>query len=462
MTGPEPKKGRSPSILWIGGLLAVCIALLLFLRRDPPSDGDSLKDLKPSPPLAVALPGPPTIRHNATRASADPASAQAIVARKLTQYSKKQRALFDALAKKHNLPVPDDVKRFFDAVEAGNWPEADAIFKSLSAPGNPSGSRSEQLRPIWRTVQETWGAAHEANIMPAQQLLDYGNSVLDSLQPGAIYIGGSDPGLFIPSMLNATSASDPHVMLTQNALADISYLNYLSDVYGDQLKTLTADESQQAFQAYYQDAQQRLQHDQQFPDEPKQVLPSEDIKQEDGRLSISGQTAVMAINERLLQTLMQNNPDASFALEESFSLPSTYPGAVPAGPIMQLRAGQNPVTPDVAAQTVNYWSTAAQNLMADPEAAGSPETMLLYSHEATAQANLLAADNYNSQAEQAYNLASQLAPTNFDAIRGLSTVLSQSGQTDQAIQILNDFAQKNPDQQAAVARQRNNLIATKK
>ena len=38
-------------------------------------------------------------------------------------------------------------------------------------------------------------------------------------------------------------------------------------------------------------------HDQQFPDEPKQIRPGEDITAIDRRLQVAGQVAVMAINE---------------------------------------------------------------------------------------------------------------------------------------------------------------------
>src|SRR5437899_5063592 len=104
------------------------------------------------------------------------------------------------------------------------------------------------------------------------------------------------------------------------------------------MATLTEEDTQKAFKDYVTDAQKRLDHDQQFPDEPKQIRPGEDIRVIDGKVQVSGQVAVMAINERLLQTLMSKNPDASFAIEESFPFKSTYAGAVPLGPIMELRA----------------------------------------------------------------------------------------------------------------------------
>src|SRR6202051_964060 len=133
-----------------------------------------------------------------------------------------------------------------------------------------------------------------------------------------VYVGGTDEGRWIPELLNDTSDGERHIIVTQNGLADGAYGDYLTALYGDRLVTLTQEDSGRVFQEYITDAQKRLQHDQQFPDEPKQVRPGESIKFMDGseqnrssgdskRVQVSGQVAVMAINERLLQAIMDKN-----------------------------------------------------------------------------------------------------------------------------------------------------------
>src|SRR5262249_47834357 len=152
------------------------------------------------------------------------------------------------------------VERFFDAVEGGRWDEIDAAHAVLLAPGQGFNQpRSAELHQIWRAIQETWGSAREAHNWPAQRLLEYGEAVLGSLRPGMVYVGGTDPGCFIPTFLNETGDGERHITLTQNALADGSYLEYLNFLYADQMKTLTQQDSQQAFQTYVSDAQKRLQ-----------------------------------------------------------------------------------------------------------------------------------------------------------------------------------------------------------
>ncbi|MBI3191579.1 MAG: DUF2723 domain-containing protein, partial [Pedosphaera parvula] len=56
-----------------------------------------------------------------------------------------------------------------------------------------------------------------------------------------------------------------------------------------EILTATPDELQQAFSDYMLDANRRLQHDMQFPNEPKQIKPGEDVHIVDNRVQVSGQ-----------------------------------------------------------------------------------------------------------------------------------------------------------------------------
>src|SRR5205814_1304467 len=172
-------------------------------------------------------------------------------------------------------------------------------------------------------------------------------------------------------------------------LADGTYRDYLTELYGERLVTLTQEDSDRILQEYIADAQERRQHDEQFPDEPKQVRPAEKLKMQDGHLQVSGIVGVMAINEKLLQLLLDKNPDLSFAMQQSFPMKGTYADALPLGPLMELRAqnDQNTFTAERATQSLDYWRTTAQNVLADPEAAGSTTALRSYSHDANSAAN---------------------------------------------------------------------------
>ena len=350
------------------------------------------------------------------------------------------------MAMHYKVEVPKDVERFFAAAEAGRWEELKELFGSLKKL-RESSEGAEALRTLWPAIMETYGVAQTAHDWPAQKLLDYGQAVLGSLRPGMVYVGGTDAGRFIPTLLNETSDGEQHVVLTQNFVSDGAYLEYLRFLYGDQMTLPTPDDSQRAFQDYTNNAQNRFAHDQQFPNEPKQVRPGEDISVTDNRVQVGGQVAVMAINERLFQMIMDKNPDLSFALEESFPFKSTYPNAAPLGPIMELgvQDAQKTFTAEAAAQTVDYWQATTQSLLADSETPGDSEALRAYCKMATAQARLLADHNFTAEAEETYRLATDIGPSNPGAVFAYVLFLTDQKRFAEAIPVLETAANGAPD-----------------
>ena len=385
-------------------------------------------------------------------------SAEETVASKVIQFAQSRRAITRAMAKRFKVEMPADVERFFDAAETGRWDELKGLFESLKQRRQvPDGS--EGLETLWPAILETYGVAQVAHEWPAQKLLDYGDAVLGSLRPGMIYVGGTDAGRFIPTLLNDTSDGEQHVVLTQNALADSTYLQYLGFLYADRMATLTGDDSQQAFQNYMADAQKRYTHDQDFPQEPRQVQPGEDIQVTDGRVQVSGQVAVMMVAENLLNTLMSKNPSLSFALEESFPFKSTYPDAAPLGPIMELRAqdSSDAFTADAAAQALDYWRTTTQQLPIGSDTSQDQAVLRAYSKLVATQAGLLATHDFNAEAEQAYRLATEICPDSPEAVfRYVNLLVTQQRFVD-AVPVVETAVRADPDNQ-----QLRNLLDTLK
>ncbi len=365
---------------------------------------------------------------------------------KLNQFVRSRRELLHKMAEHFKVPVPAEYERFFDALDAGDWNQVTNLSESLR------NSRSDEARQtLWPLLSETFGVADTARRWPAQQLLDFGQATLGSLRPDMVYVGGTDPGRFIPTLLNETSDGDRHIVLTQNALADGSYLQYLRFLYGDRLGTLNAEDSQKAFADYTADAEKRLLHDQQFPNEPKQIRPGENIqKTDDGvahRIQVSGQVAVMAINENLFQMLMEKNPNLSFALEESFPFKSTYADATMLGPIMELgvKDGQNALTPERAAESVDYWRAASQQLLSDPAASDSREPRQAWSKMAVGQAKLLLDHSYPAQAEEDFRIADQICPWSPEVVFNYVQLLAQQGRPQEAIPVVENALKTAPD-----------------
>ena len=64
----------------------------------------------------------------------------------------------------------------------------------------------------------------------------FGREIIDSIPPGSIYFGGTEPGRFIvTAMCKSQPDGDPFFTLTQNWLADGCYLDYLRSTYGNKI-----------------------------------------------------------------------------------------------------------------------------------------------------------------------------------------------------------------------------------
>jgi hypothetical protein len=448
----------------VGGSLVV-LFLALLLPRPKPLPGSSRptkSGLSGDGFSGEARPGRRDLaRLRSGGAEALPAeSAEQIVARRAAQFARSRREVLHGIAGKLNIGVPAEVEQFFAAAEAGDWEQLQALFRKIMAERRVQ-PHPPELDQLWAPVLATFNALEEAHLWPAKEYLDYGNAILDSLKPGMVYVGGTDPGRGIPELLNETSEGEKHVVITQNGLADNTYMDYLRFIYGDRFNLPTPEQVQSAYAGYVADYQTRLAHDLQFPDEPKQVLPGEHVgsgggggwtaavKQGDQLTQVSGQFSCMMINERILQMILQANPDSPFGLEESFPLKSTYAEAAPLGPIMELRApdGQNALSADSASETLAYWQDRVQRLLADPAAADSPDWLRAYSKLTDAQANLFAAHGLNAQAEQAFQLSLQVCPYATDAVFGYVDLLMGQNRAEDALAVAQSAAKADPSSQ---------------
>jgi tetratricopeptide (TPR) repeat protein len=132
----------------------------------------------------------------------------------------------------------------------------------------------------------------------------------------------------------------------------------LGGVYPDtEIATPTPEDSDRCFHEYIEDAQRRLQHDTQFPNEPRQVRPGEEVKVENNHVQVSGQTAVMGINGLLTKVIFDKNPDHEFYEEESFPLDWMYPYLTPFSVIMKINRKPLPeITQDIIDKDHAFWS----------------------------------------------------------------------------------------------------------
>jgi tetratricopeptide (TPR) repeat protein len=141
----------------------------------------------------------------------------------------------------------------------------------------------------------------------------------------------------------------------------------LGGVYPDrEMYIASPEDSQRCFNEYLGDAQRRYQHDTQFPNEPRQIRPGEDVRVVDNKVTVAGQVAVMAINGLLTKVMFDHNPKNEFFVEESFPLDWMYPNLTPYGVIMKINRQPLPTLPeDAMKRDHDFWKQYSKRLTGD-------------------------------------------------------------------------------------------------
>jgi len=290
-------------------------------------------------------------KHSASSWSLDKSGAST----QLKQFVAAQEIQARALAKQDGNKLPSEFDAFYKAAETGDWQDATNLF----------GQMRKHLDGDSSLLGSWWSATLDADgvfwtFPPGDKYaIAFGNDIIQSIPAGSIYFGGADPGRFVvTALMESHAAGKPFFMLSQNPLADVTYLHYLRAMYGGKIHTLTDEDAQKSFQDYKTDAQRRLSHDKQFPNEPRQLKPGEDVRLDsNGQIQLRGQMAVIGIRELLTKTIFDKNPDREFYFVEGFPLDWMYPYLEPHGLIMKINRQQLPeLSDEIVQRDSDYWT----------------------------------------------------------------------------------------------------------
>ncbi|MGO8764992.1 MAG: hypothetical protein ACLQSR_07645 [Limisphaerales bacterium] len=273
----------------------------------------------------------------------------------LKQFLAAQETQSRALAKQDGIKLPSDFDAFYQAAETGNWRDATNFFgqmrKRLDGDSSLRGS-------WWSATLDAYGAF--VAFPPGDKYaIAFGNDIIQSIPAGSIYFGGADPGRFaVTPLMESHADGKPFFMLSQNPLTDVTYLHYLRAMYGGEIHTLTDEDWQRSSQDYKTDAQRRFAHDQQFPNEPKQIEPGEEVRRDsNGQIQVSGYMALIGVREILTKTIFDKNPDREFYLEESFPFNWMYPYLEPHGLILKINRHPLPeLSDEIVQRDRDYWA----------------------------------------------------------------------------------------------------------
>ncbi len=321
----------------------------------------------------------------------------------------------------------------------------------------------------------------------------------------AVLYGGTDPGRFVPTyMIFCESRVAPkdryhdlHLdpeggakfdrrdvyIITQNALADTTYMSYIRDHYDysrpdpNNPQTLerrlpwqralfrwgwthlyrntmypkepiwipSEQDTQRAFQEYVNDVQARQARG-------EQLSGDEQISVVGGQVSVRGVAGVMNINGILTKWIFEHNRDKhAFYVEESYVITWMYPYLTPFGIIMKINHDPLPgpeQNPQLWVEIVNrdkaYWNKLCSDFAARPEFRRDTDAQKTFSKLRSAIGGVYANRRLMGEAEYAYKQALQLCPESPEGNFRLAQLYIELGRPGDALATLESLQKLDP------------------
>ncbi len=251
----------------------------------------------------------------------------------------------------------------------------------------------------------------------------------------AIFFGGTDPGRFVPTyMIYSARVREDVYLITQNALADNTYMSVMRDLYGDQIWIPAQPDSAKAFQRYVDEVQSGKR--------PRNA----ELTIEHGRVQVSGALGVMEINGILAEMIFEhNNYRHDFYVEESYVIPWMYPYMTPHGLIMKINREQTPLDDRGRAADQEFWDWYVRRLMSDNRFLRDVVARKSFSKLRSAIGGLYANRMQLKDAEMAFHQARLLYPLSPEAnFRLVQEVLMRDNRFADAKAIMTDYNRQDP------------------
>lgn len=253
----------------------------------------------------------------------------------------------------------------------------------------------------------------------------------------AVFFGGTDPGRFVPTyMIYSAKVREDVFLITQNALADNTYMNVMRDLYGNQIWIPAQTDSAGAFTRYVEDVR------------AGKRPPNADIKIQNGRVQISGAMGVMEINGVLAQLIFEhNNYKHDFYVEESYVIRWMYPYLEPHGLIMKINRD---VVPKISQQRVfddmDFWDWYTRRLTSNNKFLRDIVARKSFSKLRSAIAGLyvFANERRPEESERAFQESRLLYPLSPEANFRLAEMYMSQGRTKDIRRLLSEFQRQDP------------------
>ena len=278
-----------------------------------------------------------------------------------------------------------------------------------------------------------WGALTEALGTPEP---DYP----PPMTPNAIFYGGTDPGRFVPTyMIYSADVRSDVYLITQNALADNTFMNITRDLYGDTIYIPSLEDSNEAFRKYVDDVN------------AGRIQAGADIKIENGKVSVQGVGGVMTINGILAELrFKEHKAKHDFYVEESYVIQWMYPYLTPHGIILKLNKEPLPgLDPELVKNDHQFWSWYTQWLLDQPAFRRDICARKSFSKLRSAIAGIYDYRRMYDEAEYAFKQSIDLYPLSPEANFRLAQMYMNMQRFDDAEKLIRDFAAADPKNDSA-------------
>lgn len=250
----------------------------------------------------------------------------------------------------------------------------------------------------------------------------------------AIFYGGTDPGRFVPTYMIYSANVRPDVyLITQNALADNTYMNVMRDLYGDEIWIPSQQDSNFAFQKYVTDVREG------------RIQAGADVDIKGGRVSVQGVQGVMAINGILAKMIFDaNKAKHDFYIEESYVISWMYPYLEPHGLILKINKEPIELTDEMVKNDREFWDWYTDRLMNDGGFIRDVVARKTFSKLRSAIAGLYGYRQRFDEAEHAFRQAIKLYPLSPEANFRLADIYMKQRQFDQAREVISTLSEGDP------------------
>ncbi len=227
----------------------------------------------------------------------------------------------------------------------------------------------------------------------------------EEMEPSSIFFGGTDPGRFVPTYMIYSARVRPDVyLITQNALADDTYMSVERDLYGDEIWIPSKEDSAESFNIYVSEVQSGKRQ------------ANADLKIENGRVQVTGALGVMEINGVLTKMMFDHERlRHSFYVEESYVIQWMYPYLSPHGLIMKINPDKDPINESIVRNDMEFWDWYHRRLLRDPAFRRDFPAQKSFSKLRAAIAGLYAHMGYYQTADTAFREAVLLYPASPEA-----------------------------------------------